>query len=655
MNDSSWHSGRQRQARLLLWCLVLIGVLAALVGTARRWQAESRNRKVEITLDFAEVEKLAEAAHQPLDEVLQRLRRAGVTSVALQEDTLAQLEEQRSLAILPARTGRAGFRVDLSDDPADPLRRRLATMAEAIRIKSGVTVDLSLRKSGDPEIDVPYAQVRSIGLGLDPAQVEQIRRAGLDVVGRIANYNGVLPEGIAWSLGQLKSLNLRTVIFSGDEMLGYKGYLTEVPPYPTGDSTAALLVKNDLNLGIVEFGKQKGEAALAKVAQERVIRVHTVTGAEMAQADIPTNLQRFLLGARERNIRLLYVRLFPDEKSLVEANATYIEQIVAGLDRGGLAVGPAHGYAPLTTPSYLRALIGLGLAAGFLLLIDSLTGVFAGTAPRGLLAASVVGAIVLCPLPVAGETGAKLAALVAGCLFPTLAVLNVDPLRPSPERNRVAVALARFAAMCAITGAGILAVVGLLADRLYLIKAETFLGVKATLIVPLLVVTVVCALGLRARANRTFAECLSDARGYLTDLAMKPVFVWQVLLTGVSLAAVALILLRSGNDPGIGISPMELKLRSLLDSLLYARPRFKEMFGHGVLLLGLLNAAEGRRHWALPLVIIGTVGQASLLNTFCHLHTPLVVGLWRAVLGIAIGVVGGLFVHFALRLARLRS
>ena len=34
-------------------------------------------------------------------------------------------------------------------------------------------------------------------------------------------------------------------------------------------------------------------------------------------------------------------------------------------------------------------------------------------------------------------------------------------------------------------------------------------------------------------------------------------------------------------------------------------------------------------------------GQVSLLNTFCHLHTPLFVSLWRALLALAIGIVVG--------------
>ena len=90
-------------------------------------------------------------------------------------------------------------------------------------------------------------------------------------------------------------------------------------------------------------------------------------------------------------------------------------------------------------------------------------------------------------------------------------------------------------------------------------------------------------------------------------------------------------------------------VRAILDAVLYARPRFKEfLVGHPAMLLGLIYAAEGRRKWALPLLIVGTIGQVSLLNTFCHIHTPLLVSAWRAGLGIGIGIVIGLLLYLFL-------
>jgi hypothetical protein len=81
---------------------------------------------------------------------------------------------------------------------------------------------------------------------------------------------------------------------------------------------------------------------------------------------------------------------------------------------------------------------------------------------------------------------------------------------------------------------------------------------------------------------------------------------------------------------GIGVSGLEMTIRGLLDRLLPARPRFQEfLIGHPALILSLYCGS-----WSACLGIsaaaVGAIGQVSLLNTFCHLHTPLAASLWRA-------------------------
>jgi len=584
------------------------------------------------------VRDIATAEGKPLGDVLRRFRDAGVTSIAVQEDTVAGLEETHRLDVMAVRNPN---HVNLAVTGADDARR----VEEALRVKlrGGFKADDADKTDAFLQVNAPYTAIRNLGVGLDPKTVAEIRAAGLGIVGRVANYNGVRPEGVAWTLATLKRQGVHTVLFSGDEMLGYRGYLTEDPENPGKASTASALRATGLSVGIVEFGKMKGDIVLTKAAAPNVVRVHTVTNAEMVTADIPSNIQRYLLAARERNIRLLYVGLFTDEPDVLETNAKYIESIVAGLDRGDLVPGPAHGYGDLSTPLPLRAAIGLGVAAGWLLLVDSITGLFAGGAGALVVVIAWVVALIVAALPGAPmQLGVQAAAFLAACIFPSLALLYTDLLAPAPGRSAVAAALARFLIACAITGIGIAALVGLLADRLFLIKADMFIGIKVAELVPILLVALVYGMGLRATPQRPFPRAVAEAKTRLADMASEPIRFWQVAVAVVALIVLALLVARSGNDPGVGVSPFELKTRALLDRFLYARPRFKEfLIGHPALLLGLVYAAEGRRKWALPLLVIGAIGQESLLNTFCHLHTPLLVELWRAGLGIGIGVALG--------------
>ncbi|MBC8101477.1 MAG: hypothetical protein H7Z41_02665, partial [Cytophagales bacterium] len=355
------NENRGQRFRLALWLLVLLGFCAAMKAGINRANAERENRRVEITLDFNELRNLAAAEGVPLSTVLSAFRNAagaegGATSVAVQEDTVSSLEEAQQLAEINAGSRGA----TLLYGQAEAIQR----VEEALRVKTRYTV--AVIPSGTPppfgvapssnhglRVEQPSGLVRGMGLGLAPESVSIVRGAGLGIVGRVNNWGGVAPAGVAWTVRRLKQEGVSTVIFSGDAVLGFKGFVT-ADQDPLRPSTESAIRDEDLRYGTVEFGKQKGDPLLSRALPERLVRVHTILGAEMQSADIPGNVQRFLLAARERNIRCLYVRLFLDEPEALAKNVQYVQKIVLGLKRGGLAIGAAHGYPPLHTSWRVR-------------------------------------------------------------------------------------------------------------------------------------------------------------------------------------------------------------------------------------------------------------------------------------------------------------
>lgn len=88
------------------------------------------------------------------------------------------------------------------------------------------------------------------------------------------------------------------------------------------------------------------------------------------------------------------------------------------------------------------------------------------------------------------------------------------------------------------------------------------------------------------------------------------------------------------------------------------------MIGHPLLLVGFYLKARGRGfrlptgrgpaaqalhfifHDPRPFLLAGFIGQLSLINTFCHAHTPLSVSLLRVYHGLWIGaLLGGGAIH----------
>jgi hypothetical protein len=64
----------------------------------------------------------------------------------------------------------------------------------------------------------------------------------------------------------------------------------------------------------------------------------------------------------------------------------------------------------------------------------------------------------------------------------------------------------------------------------------------------------------------------------------------------------------------------------------------------------LFLAASRRGRGALvPLAIVGSIGQVSMVNSFCHLHTPLLMTVTRTFNGLWLGVLFGLLLTWLVR------
>jgi hypothetical protein len=126
------------------------------------------------------------------------------------------------------------------------------------------------------------------------------------------------------------------------------------------------------------------------------------------------------------------------------------------------------------------------------------------------------------------------------------------------------------------------------------------------------------------------------------------------------------MLARTGNDSGVGPSGGEMVFRNLLDRFLYVRPRTKEfVIGHPLLFLGIGMLQRFRRiqasphietyppgafsGWIVLALMLGAIGQTSVVNTLCHLHIPVVLSLARAVEGLVIGCIIGVGLWVAVR------
>src|SRR3712207_6412158 len=106
--------------------LAILGaaVLAAAGILYLRHRVEGRSRAVSLVLDYAQLRTLAAASGVPLEQAMRDFKAAGITGIAVTEQTLAELQTTGALEVRVVSTA-TGTRQDLTfQDPAVSQRAR---------------------------------------------------------------------------------------------------------------------------------------------------------------------------------------------------------------------------------------------------------------------------------------------------------------------------------------------------------------------------------------------------------------------------------------------------------------------------------------------------------------------------------------------------
>jgi len=229
-------------------------------------------------------------------------------------------------------------------------------------------------------------------------------------------------------------------------------------------------------------------------------------------------------------------------------------------------------------------------------------------------------------------------ALMAGIAAPTAAVVllvkRIRVLRDSVEDremsslHRLGGALLLFVRTTILSLAAVPFVVALLNHISYSLVLQQFRGVSALHLVPIgLVALYVFLYG----SGNTV---IGNARKILS---MPLTVLW---IAGVGVLAVVgyYYLSRTGNSGQV--TGIEKEFRSLMENTFGVRPRIKEfMFGHPLFFAGIFIALRYR--WGMVLLVVGTIAQLSMVDTFAHIHTPLLLSFIRVLLGLGIGLLLG--------------
>ena len=630
-----------RLQQVFLAVIITAGLAVAGWVGYQRIMVEQANSTVAVAVDYNDVLRAAALAGRPPQEILAQIKTTGVSHVAITELTLSDLVKTRRLFNTASS---AVFLAEPSLPPA--VRKRIQKQLTSKLPRPQGTTPQGQRYDYYTHLLRIAPRVEEIGVGYDEA-VEAVREAGLSIVAR-PQPKFVQEQDIATAIAASGDIKADIVVFAGTQVLGYQEGI---------EQTAQALRQSGLKFGYVELAPQAGEQALAHYLGYKFIRAHSISETEMEQISPQRAIDRFSLAVSERKVRLCYVHLFFDQGNVLKSNLTYLTQLIDRLRRDGFTIGSPQYFSSVVVPDWALPVVFAAIAAALIWLIQSIVGLrrlwFWITSVVVLAAAGAAGLSGLAIFP-------SLAALTAALVFPTWAVLGVR-LRERTVRHPVLTGLLRFLGVSLLTIVGGVLVAACLTSDAYLMKIAQFRGVKLAQLLPLVIIGVVFA----ARSMRSYWEVrteLGEAQpelpavtAGLREAFSQVVRYWHVAAVVVGLAILAVLVMRSGNQPAVGASGMEVQLRALLDRLLVVRPRSKEIFfAHPIMLFTLILVAAGLRRGVWAGLTAGAIGQVSILNTFCHLHTPLMISLIRVGHGLWLGILGGLVLWLVVYLLGIR-
>jgi len=644
-----------RRYRLALTVVLAVALLAALYVAYQREKAERHSRRVEIAMDYQDFLALSQSYGYDAGQFLVALRRAGLTSLAVSEELGANVNSGSTAFVIPGQQLIAQAKLaPLSDPTLAGLAKRGALEPDVLylivfdpaalgRYRTALEEHLGphavrvLHASG-PTILAVKSQIdyfNNLGLGLPERPLALAHKLDLSLVPRVQNDERFGAAEIDRIFASFKVHERpTTVVFFGqrNEVLGYPDHL---------DDAARAFIQSGLNFGSIEtydaVQDQKGNEGLAEKAIERTTRVQAISKTELDKLDFDTVVARYLLGVRERNVRVVYLRPFLHEQdgmSLEKTNVEMVRAIRDGLIARGFKLGRATPVPDFPINPIVIVLVSLAVPAMIMLLFEAF-------GMRRAPVAYIVFAIDL--LIVLGGYAAhhdllarKLLALLGAIGFATMGVVAIPraftlPPAPSYGGNFLA-GLRTLGVATAFALAGALVVVGLVSTPVLMEEIDRFSGVKAVIVVPPLL----------AFALYVYTRRFGNEPPTVRGSALLPVRVYQLAILA-GLAAVAYVYIsRSGNTSDISPSAFELALRSNLTALLGVRPRFKE-FAIGFPLMMLLPALrlEHKRIVGWLFAVGIAVGTSDVADTFSHLHTPLFASMLRVFNGALLGIVLG--------------
>ena len=669
----------------VLVAIILVGLVCALWVNWNRHIIEQRNNSVEMAMEYENLRKLAALEGLPEEVVVKQFQDAGINSLMVFDTTLERLSkmgaiklatgsELRQAKILGNDAGifasvnnieeNAVYIAEGNDKAAfeevwEDLRTRYGTdRAKMVSTAPSIIEALgSTHLVAEDDFKTPRG-ILQVPLGLSSSEMRKVKDYGFNVIVRPQNFVNVTEEKIDSVFNRIakSGVEVNAYMPAGREVVGYPDKIDYMAKKLDGRKLIMLEHYTQL-----QFAKIDGLVSLAEAINYKAARSYVIDSLEQKKITVGEGLRRWALTDEERNVRVNYIRpyLMPQNgQDLLAMNLQYVKDIVKNVKARGFEIGEAglfeaeestvkNGYTGSYFPNKIAFIvIGLAIVAGAVIYLAQVVEL---SNSKQLLLWGVLSALVtVVLLSGRGLVMRQALAFGAAVFFPVLSMNVILDIWDRCKESSASAWKVIFSATWQLALAVLMSLVGgmylaaILADSRFLLEIDIYRGVKLTFIMPLVLMTI---LYVKRYDMLGVAGCgLKAAIAKVNELLNKPITFKHVALFGVLGIILLYFVARSGHSAGVPVAAIEVKMRLFLEQLMYARPRQKEfMIGHPAFFLAAYAAYhKAPRLIQYALTCGAVIGQASLVQTFCHMRTPVFMSTIRAFDGYAMGAVIGI-------------
>lgn len=685
---------KNNRFNLILIVVVLIGAVFSATLNWQRYNVEKVNNTVEQSVEYGAVRRLASSEGISIEKTLKLLKERGITTLVLFDTNLERLSETGEVNVFKGTElikniaiGNLNNTVWQELAKAGKLSAKAVyiTKAKSVSVFKDVKEDAFLRFgkekvnliANSPEIleikgDMVPKKIyvgnknqrglMNLDLGILTKELLVAKKNDMFVCVRPVDYVNLDNMGSATAKEQIDSLFARidrsgakvtTFAGSGSYLLGYNWDLNYVAEKLKARNITLAMIESPVQLKFINLA---GLIEMAPLVDYNVVRTYAVGQNELNKIDFVTAVRRWNLTDKERNVRFNYLKNMTVPRhgeTLFQTNLEYFGDITERVKADGFTIGRADVYEAYMPDRKLMIPVVFGIVAGAILCLNQLY-LLKRKYQYGLLVAiGTLGSFLV--MNSYALLTRHILSIAAAITIPVVAMVyaieyfeNNFATKEINSHNKgnlfkilIKTIIALILTTCAsLIGASFLAAI--LGDIRFLLEIEIYRGVKLTFILPMILFALIMVRKYYADKRYTSNEIILKCKAFLNHTITVKYVIFALIFLLVGLIYIG----RSGHTAGIPVSGLEIKLRWFLEDAMYARPRTKEfLIGHPMFyLLAFAYFRNFATKWKIMIGIVATMGQSSLVQTFCHMRTPIYMSFIRAwdgvELGTIIGVVG---------------